>query len=305
MNHKAAILGIAATAVLLASTVRASALDTNATGSDQNLRYTRAYLEHALDALSRDQTDYGGHRVQAIADLQAARTDLTSALRFDQDPQDATIPTDVRPQDADIASILRGQSTSNENVEHTRSVVERAISMLQDDAHDYGGYRVKAIGALSAARDQLSAALAYERANGAGGSGQGSDDDLRYSQLYLERAVDMLQHDDHDYAGHRAAAIADIQRAQADLAAALEHDANRDRDKVLPTRAMTGDEDLESYYERGQFNSDQNISFVSRDVERAVAMLQNDRHDYAGFRAKAVSDLEAARIQLSQALSIH
>lgn len=301
MKCKAHILALAAVAAMIASTGRASALDANMT-SDQNLRYTRAYLERASDALSRDQTDYGGHRVQAISDIQTARTDLTAALKVDQDPDDATIPTDVRPQDSDIASFLRGQSSSNENIANTRLVVERSISMLQDDTHDYGGFRVKAISALGTARDQLTAALAFVHESG---TGVGGDDNLRYSRLYLERSVDMLQRDAHDYGGHRVAAITDIQRAQADLTSALDHDSDRDRDQVLPTRAMAGDEDLETFYTRGQFNSDQNLSFVSRYVERAIDMLQKDQRDYAGFRAKAVSDLVGARQELSAALSVH
>ena len=303
MRFKAAIFGVAALATLIASTGRASALDANMT-SDQNLRYTRAYVERALDTLSHDQSDYGGHRVAAISDLQTARTDLASALQFDKDPDDAVIPTDVRSSDTDIAAFERGQFASNENVEHTRTVVERSITMLQQDSHDYGGFRVKAIGALEAARDQLTDALQYFSAHG-GDMGGGSDDNLRFSRLYLERAVDMLQHDAHDYSGHRVSAITDIQRAQEDLSSALEHDSNRDRDDVIPTRAMAGDEDLETFYARRQFNSDQNLSFVSRYVERAIDMLQKDQHDYAGFRVKAVTDLVAAREQLSAALAVH
>jgi len=304
MNFKAAIVSVAALAALLASTGGASA-DTSMT-SDQNLRYTRAYIERSLDMLSHDQSDYGGHRVAAIGDLNTAKADLTSALQYDNNPDDKVIPTALRPADTDIAAFERGQFASNENIEHTRTIVERSIAMLQQDAHDYGGFRVKAIGALSASRDQLTDALQYFSAHGNGGSmGGGSDDNLRYSRLYLDRAVDMLQHDAHDYHGHRAAAVMDIQHAQTDLTAALEHDMDRDRDTVLPAHAAAGDEDLEAYYLRRQFNSDQNISYVSRYVERAIDMLQKDQHDYAGFRAKAVEELVAARQQLSLALSAH
>lgn len=306
MKLKAAIVGVAGLAVLLASTGRASA-DTN-TASDQNLRYTRAYIERALDMLSHDQSDYGGHRVAAINDLGTAKTDLTSALQFDNNPEDKVVPTTVRPEDTDIATFVRGQAASNENIAHARTIVERSITMLQQDAHDYGGFRVKAIAALGAARDQLTDALQYAAAHGNGGGvmgGGASDDNIRYSRLYLDRAVDMLQHDAHDYAGHRAAAVTDIQHAQADLASALAHDADRDRDSVLPAHAAPGDEDLESFYTRRNFNSDQNISYVSRYVERAIDMLQKDQHDYAGFRAKAVDELVAARQQLSLALSAH
>jgi len=304
MNFKAAILSVAALAVLIASTGRASA-DTSMT-SDQNLRYTRAYIERSLDMLSHDQSDYGGHRVAAIGDLNTAKADLTSALQFDTNPDDRVVPTALRPADTDIAAFERGQFASNENIEHTRTIVERSIAMLQQDAHDYGGFRVKAIGALSAARDQLTDALQYFSAHGNGGSmGGASDDNLRFSRLYLDRSVDMLQHDAHDYHGHRAAAVMDIQHAQADLTSALAHDTDRDRDSVLPAHAAPGDEDLEAYYVRHQFSSDQNISYVSRYIERAIDMLQKDQHDYSVFRAKAFEELVVARQQLSLALTAH
>lgn len=303
MNFKAAIVSVAALATLLSSTGRASA-DSSMT-SDQNLRYTRAYIDRAIDMLSHDQSDYGGHRVAAINALNTAKVDLTSALQFDNNPDDKVIPTDVRSEDADIAAFVRGQAASNENIEHARTIVERSITMLQQDAHDYGGFRVKAIAALGATRDQLTDALQYVSAHGGGMGGGASDDNLRYSRLYLNRAVDMLQHDAHDYHGHRAVAVTDIQHAQTDLTSALEHDSDRDRDSVLPTHAAPGDEDLETFFTRGQFNSDQNISYVSRYVERAIDMLQKDQHDYSGFRAKAVQELVAARQQLSLALNAH
>lgn len=304
MKLKAALLGVAAITTLIASTGRAYA-DTSMS-SDQNLRFSRAYIDRAADMLSHDQTDYGGHRVAAISDLNTAKADLTSALQFDKNPDDKVIPTDIRSQDSDIATFVRGQAASNENLEHARVIVLRSITMLQQDAHDYGGFRVKAITALEAARDQLTAALQFQTSHSGGMvGGEQSDDNLRFARLYVGRSIDMLQHDAHDYAGHRVAAITDLQRAQADLNSALAHDTDRDRDSVLPTRAMAGDEDLETFFTRGQFNSDQNLTFVSRTVERAIDLLQKDRHDFAGFRAKAVADLVAARQQLSLALQVH
>ena len=41
----------------------------------------------------------------------------------------------------------------------------------------------------------------------------------------LERLIDQLQHDQRDYGGHRVRAIAAMQRARAELAAALQWDA--------------------------------------------------------------------------------
>jgi hypothetical protein len=53
-------------------------------GSDQNLRREYRRLEQVIDGLSRDQRDYGGHRSQAIQDLQQARQQLDEALEYDR-----------------------------------------------------------------------------------------------------------------------------------------------------------------------------------------------------------------------------
>ena len=55
----------------------------NGCGSDANLRYVRHDIENVIDALQRDNTDYGGHRVDAIGDAQAARQQILDALAFD------------------------------------------------------------------------------------------------------------------------------------------------------------------------------------------------------------------------------
>jgi len=53
-------------------------------GSDQNIRREYRKLEQVIDGLSRDQRDYGGHRVQAIQALQQARTQLDEAIEYDR-----------------------------------------------------------------------------------------------------------------------------------------------------------------------------------------------------------------------------
>jgi len=52
-------------------------------GSDANLRYVRRDLENVIDVLQRDNTDYGGHRVDAIGKLQQARQQIVEALVWD------------------------------------------------------------------------------------------------------------------------------------------------------------------------------------------------------------------------------
>jgi hypothetical protein len=53
-------------------------------GSDQNIRREYRKLEQVIDGLQRDQRDYGGHRAQAIQDLQRARQQLDEALEYDR-----------------------------------------------------------------------------------------------------------------------------------------------------------------------------------------------------------------------------
>ena len=52
-------------------------------GSARNIAYVRRRLEALIDQLQKDQHDFGGYRVRAIAALQQARADLDQALQWD------------------------------------------------------------------------------------------------------------------------------------------------------------------------------------------------------------------------------
>ncbi len=90
-NFLATAAGVAAT--LAASKVALAATTTTTPttqppsrgeiGSARNLRRVRAALEHLIDELQRDQHDFGGYRVRAIAAMQQARADLDQALQWD------------------------------------------------------------------------------------------------------------------------------------------------------------------------------------------------------------------------------
>lgn len=54
--------------------------------------------------------------------------------------------------------------------------------------------------------------------------GRGSDQNLRVEIRRLERVIDMLQRDQHDYGGHRVQAINLLQQARAQLAEGLQYD---------------------------------------------------------------------------------
>jgi hypothetical protein len=55
-------------------------------------------------------------------------------------------------------------------------------------------------------------------------NGRGSDRNLRVEIRRLEQVIDMLQRDQHDYNGHRVAAIQDLQQARQQLEQALQSD---------------------------------------------------------------------------------
>jgi len=101
---------VAVTAGLVAAlTTTNASVAASGSESDQNIRYSRAYIERAYDMLSHDANGYDGHRVAAMNDLSQARTDLTQALHYDRNPEDASIPGGVRAEDADLANFVRSQ----------------------------------------------------------------------------------------------------------------------------------------------------------------------------------------------------
>jgi hypothetical protein len=56
----------------------------------------------------------------------------------------------------------RGELGSARNVKRVRAALERLIDQLQQDQHDFGGYRVKAIAAMQQARADLDQALQWD-----------------------------------------------------------------------------------------------------------------------------------------------
>jgi hypothetical protein len=53
--------------------------------------------------------------------------------------------------------------------------------------------------------------------------GQGaSNNNIRYVRVYVEKAIDMLDKDQHDYSGYRVKAIESLHDARQQLLAALE-----------------------------------------------------------------------------------
>lgn len=201
----------------------------------------------------------------------------------------------------------RNQAQSNENIRIARRHVERAIDGLQRDATDYGGHKERAIDDLQTARQDLDSALDFAASHGngqgtgvalPGGNGdaglggmrnQGpSNENIVDVRQNVEAAIDALQRDNRDYGGNKERAIDKLQAARGELEAALDFAAHNRGVRTGGT---------------GQAVSDANLRFVDSHVRAAIDQLQEDRHDYGGHRASAVSDLDTAADDIASALA--
>ena len=66
------------------------------------------------------------------------------------------------------AIVQRGAQGSDRNIRNDLRRLEGVIDMLQRDRRDYGGHREQAVDLLLRARQQLEAALDYDRTHGHG-----------------------------------------------------------------------------------------------------------------------------------------
>ena len=135
---------------------------------------------------------------------------------------------------------MRGDCGSAHNLAKIHRRLDGAIDRLNHDQKDYAGHRVAAIQSLTAARQEIMAAEDYSKAHEAQGShcfntdvktgggdkdwgmrNQGeSNESVMNVRRWVEKMIDQLQRDQHDYDGHRVAAIRDMQQARTDLLAA-------------------------------------------------------------------------------------
>ncbi len=73
--------GAAALGVAAAAAPAAARLDE---ASDRNIRFMIKIINAVIDDLGQDAHDYGGYRVRAIANLQAAVSNLNTGLRYEE-----------------------------------------------------------------------------------------------------------------------------------------------------------------------------------------------------------------------------
>jgi hypothetical protein len=130
------------------------------------------------------------------------------------------------------------QNVSNAQLREGLQVLQATKKMLQGADHDYGGHRVAAIKAIGAAERQLKLALGSQNKgkNAAGQIGKAvqgrkQPEPQNISNLQLADAIGILlrtraflEKADHDYGGHRAAAVRDIGVAVQQLKTALKYE---------------------------------------------------------------------------------
>ncbi len=138
--------------------------------SNRNLWHVRQRLEADIDMLQHDQRDYGGHRVTALNDLQAARNELLAAEQVahhdgDHDGDDRRVGVTNETVPADEPG-ERGQVGSDINLRHVRRSVSRLLSQLRHDANDYGGHKAAAMTDMQSAREELTDAEKFAKAHG-------------------------------------------------------------------------------------------------------------------------------------------
>jgi hypothetical protein len=127
------------------------------------------------------------------------------------------------------------QQVSNAQLHEALSVLQATKKTLEGADHDYGGHRVAAIKAIGAAQHQLHLALGTptkpkktggKPAKGVGKGGEPEPQNISNMQLadaipILQKTKVFLEQANHDYHGHRAAAVRDVGAAVQQLKVAL------------------------------------------------------------------------------------
>jgi hypothetical protein len=142
----------------------------------------------------------------------------------------------ARRQAARQAAKREAQNVSNAQLHEALHVLQATKKTLEAADHDYGGHRVKAIKAIGAAEQQLKLALGSPtKPKKPGGKGEGkggepqaiSNMQLADAIPILEKTRGLLEMANHDYHGHRAAAVRDLGAAVEQLKAALKFEKKR------------------------------------------------------------------------------
>jgi hypothetical protein len=142
------------------------------------------------------------------------------------------------PTRAQTAVKPERQATSNQQLAKALHILQWVKKTLEGADHDYGGHRADAVKAVGAAHHQLKLALEFVHKGTAAGAGKPatgtgkpaagtesqavSNMELKDAIPVLKATITLLQKADHDYGGHRADAVRDLEAAVKELDKALE-----------------------------------------------------------------------------------
>ncbi len=73
---------VSATVGAMGAGIASAQVDRGQYGSNQNMWNVDGRVKALINQLDHDDRDYGGHRVNAINDLQAARNEIVAAEQF-------------------------------------------------------------------------------------------------------------------------------------------------------------------------------------------------------------------------------
>jgi len=134
--------GAGGIAAALATGAANPAAAQNQVQSDYTVRQARAQVAGMIAELQTEDSDYGGHRVNAIDALKRALNQLNDALS--------------------VQGGTPGQRSSDYVLRQVQSQNNAIINNLNGAKADYGGHRVTALSELQTASSELSAALATQ-----------------------------------------------------------------------------------------------------------------------------------------------
>jgi hypothetical protein len=140
--------------------------------------------------------------------------------------------------DSGIASAQKTEPQTESNTQLTKalSVLHTTKVVLEGADHDYGGHRAAAVKAIGAAQHQLRLALGLKAPGGKGpkkGNPMPESQNVSNTQLaeaipVLKETITVLKGANHDYNGHRANAVRDLEEAKQQLEMALKYEKKKE-----------------------------------------------------------------------------
>jgi hypothetical protein len=122
------------------------------------------------------------------------------------------------------------QAESNAQLTQALQTIHSTRLVLEAADHDYGGHRASAVKALGGAQHQLRLALGIKAGAKGAKAPKGntepqalSDSQLAQAIPVLKQTVTTMNNANHDYHGHRADAVRDVQEAITQLEKALKY----------------------------------------------------------------------------------